>query len=249
MANAASGRSIGCLITYPGSGINYATSGAPSRIRPLFLYGGGEGGTSGYPGTANNPGFSFFDGPTYVSNPSVFGGTKGWLCRLNSYQNANSSNPNYTGGDIGGAIGLPNPASNPVEYLVDHAVYWQGSEAGNCIDTPYINITNPTETDFLNVVAASGTGLAPPYDPNSSDPQASNIRTTYDIWKVELSIGSTNALTSTSDPQNPAYPGGGGQGSVNHCISYWDNFGFLGTAGLVGDTNMLLNAGVSIRLC
>lgn len=242
MANKGSGNAIGCLVTYPGSGVDF-TSGIPSRIRPIYLYDG--------PNTnpqSSKMVFSDIVSNGNVANPQQFVSPKGWWCRSNVMQNNNPSGVGYTSGNIGAAVGFPDSAANPHFYSISHSVYWQGSERGNCLTTPYANISNPDFNDFQAAVLPSAAN----YDPTSSDPIISNIRSTYDIWKVEINItsdldqGSSWINSNQPDPQYPA--GLSGSGGVNHIISYWDDYGNLGAAGAIGDTKVLLNAGISMRL-
>ena len=251
MANTAGGSGNGCLITFPGSGVDF-TQGAPARIRPLFFYGGNYASQS--PGVNNSFKLGFSDvssGNTPATeNPSVYSSNaRGWLCRTNVLQNNTPGNPGYSSFDAS-IVGFPNPASNPQTYSFSMSIYWQGSEAGNCLEQPFAGLSSPSEQDFLDAVAASGTGSVPPWNGDQA-----TIEQTYDIWKVSFSIQSSmdtiqfNACNSLWESNGtspcPAYPD---QGGANHIISFYDDYGSLGTSGLIGDTKTVLNTGVNVRL-
>ena len=235
MAQSQFGQGYGCILTYPGSGVNFAVDGQISRCRAIGLTSANARFSQG-PGPGNVPEQQIGDnGPNsgdFTENPNTYSpGVIGWHCRSQHIQSLNSNNRGYVTNmtNIGwGGNGVP--ASAPVEWGLKVEWYWQGSEMGNCLTSPLPGLgASVSEGEFLNAVQASEGNLN----------QWTNIKETYDVWKIYLRID-TN-VTSV----NQMYPTSGAQSG--HQLRIWDNYGAFAPNG-VGATQVLINAPVAVRL-
>ena len=235
MAISQFGEGYGCILTYPGSGVNFATSGQISRCRAIALTSAGAIWSPG-PGTGNVPEQEIGDnGPNngdFTTNPNVYNGAAiGWHCRSQATQSLNSNNRGYVSSiaNIGWG-GAGSPASAPIEWGVEIEWYWQGSEMGNCLTNPLPSLNSVvSEGEFLNAVQASNGNLN----------QWTNIKETYDVWKIYMRINTNNFNAGQMYPTSGA--------KFGHQLKIWDNYAQFAPNG-VGATQVLINAPVAIRL-